>query len=137
MTVERRQGRAVGEHLRRRAVAAVLEKGMSMRAAAQLYEVAESSVWLWVQRFREHGHVRPDGHGGGAPSRIEAERERIFRVLEARPALSIRALRHALAAQGLVFGFGSVQRFLKRHGLERSKRLAAARLVRNARRRGR
>lgn len=99
MTVERRQGRAVGEHLRRRAVAAVLEKGMSMRAAAQLYEVAESSVWLWVQRFRERGYVRPDGHGGGAPSRIEAERERIFRVLE------------------------------------RSKRLAAARLLRNARRR--
>ena len=133
MTVVRRQGHAVGEHLRRRAVAAVLEKGMSMRAAAQLYEVSESSVYLWVQRFRERGHVRPDRQGGGTPSRIEPERERIFRLLKARPGLSIHGLRKALAAEGRTFSFATVQRFLKRHGLERKKRLAAAELVRKSR----
>ena len=133
MNVERRQGCAIGEHLRRRAVAAVLEKGMSMRAAARLYEVSESSVYLWVQRFRERGHVRPDRQGGGGVSRIEPERERIFRLLEARPGLSIHGLRRALAAEGVVFSFSTVHRFLKRHGLERSKRLAAADLVRRSR----
>ena len=123
MTVVRRQGHAVGEHLRRRAVAAVLEKGMSMRAAAQLYEVSESSAYLWVQRFRERGHVRPDRQGGGTPSRIEPERERILRILEAQPRLSVRGLRNALAAEGLAFDASTVQRFLKRHGLQRERRL--------------
>ena len=133
MTVVSRRGLAIGEHLRRRAVAAVLEKGMSMRAAAQLYEVSETSVWLWVQRFRERGHVRPDRQGGGGVSRIEPERERILRILAARPALSIHGLCKALAAEGVTFSFSTVQRFLKRHGLERSKRLAAAELVRKSR----
>ncbi len=133
MTVVSRRGLAIGEHLRRRAVAAVLERGMSMRAAAQLYEVSESSVWLWVQRFRERGHVRPDRQGGGGRSRIEPERERIFRILKARPALSIHGLRKALAAEGVIFSFATVQRFLKRHGLERKKRLAATELVRKSR----
>ena len=127
MTVERRQGKAVGDDLRRRAVAAVLDRGMSARAAARLYEVSEASISLWLKRFRERGHVRPDARGGDSRSwRIEAERERIFRLLEERPDLSIHALRKALAARGLVFGFGSVQRFLKRHGLERKKRFVAA-----------
>ena len=129
MTVVSRRGLAIGEHLRRRAVAAVLEKGMSMRAAAQLYEVSESSVRLWVLRFRERGHVRPDRQGGGGVSRIEPERERIFRILKARPALSIHGLCKALAAEGVTFSFATVQRFPKRHGLERKKRLAAAELV--------
>ena len=133
MAVVSRRGHAIGEHLRRRAIAAVLEKGMSIRAAAELYEVSESSVWFWVQRFRERGHVRPDRRGGGGTSRIEPERERIFRILKARPALSIHGLRRALAAEGVIFSFSTVQRFLKRHGLERSKRLAAANLVRKSR----
>ncbi len=137
MTVVRRRGHAVGEHLRRRAVAAVLERGMTMRAAARLYEVSDSSICVWVQRFRERGHVRPDRQGGGGGvSRIEPERERIFRILKARPALSIDGLRKALAAEGVTFSWATVQRFLKRHGLERKKRLAAAKLVRDSRPRG-
>ena len=134
MTVVRRRGHAVGEHLRRRAVAAVLERGMTLRAAARLYEVSDSSICVWVQRFRERGHVRPDRQsGGGGVSRIEPERERIFRILKARPALSIDGLRKALAAEGVTFSFATIQRFLKRHGLERKKRLTAANLIRNSR----
>ena len=133
MTVVRRRGHAVGEHLRRRAVAAVLERGMTLRAAARLYEVSDSSICVWVQRFRERGHVRPDRQGGGGVSRIEPERERIFRILKTRPELSIDGLRKALAAEGVTFSFATIQRFLKRHGLERKKRLAAANLIRNSR----
>ena len=100
---ERRSGRAVGEDLRRRAVAAVLEKGMSARAAGRLYEIGGASVARWVRRFRESGLVRADRLGGDRRSwRIEAERERIFRLLEAQPELGIHALRAALAAEGLI-----------------------------------
>ena len=55
------------------------------------------------------------------PSR---ERARILRILEERPDISGRALRHALAAEGAVFSASSVQRFLARHGLDRRTRLA-------------
>ena len=123
LLTERRRGKPAGEELRRRAVAAVLEKGMSGHAAAQHFEVSDRSVWRWVRRYRERGHLR-DGPRPGRPSRIEPERERIFTVLERRPDLSIRALRDALAAEGLVVGTGSLQRFLKRHGLGRTRRPA-------------
>ena len=120
---ERRRGRPVGEDLRRRAVAAVLEKGMTGRAAARHFDVSEASVRRWISRYRQRGHLLADPKSG-RPSRIEPERDRIFRLLEERPDLSIRALQRALAAEGRVFGAASLQRFLKRHGLQRGRRLA-------------
>ncbi len=124
---KRRPGQAVGEQLRRRAVAAAVEKGMSARAAARLFEVAGASVPRWVRQYRRRGQLRPARQGGCRPSLIEPERERIFRLLEAQPELGIHALRDALAAEGMVFGFGTVQRFPKRRGLERKQRLARRR----------
>ncbi|MYE02638.1 MAG: transposase [Alphaproteobacteria bacterium] len=116
------RGRPVSEDLRGRAVAAVLEGGMSAAAAARHFGLGERTVRGWVKRFRERGHVRPDPMGGSI-SRIEPERERIFRLLEARPGLSVRGLSRALAAEGLVFHAATVHRFLRRHGLERDRRL--------------
>ena len=124
---ERRSGRPVDEQLRRRAVAAVVEKGMSARAAGRLFDVAGVSVSRWVRQYRQRGQLRPARQGGCRPSVIEPHRERIFRLLEARPELGVRALRAALAAEGLVFGLSTVERFLKRHGLEPGKRLARRR----------
>ena len=120
---ERKRGRPVGEDLRRRAVAAVLEGRMSAQAAGRHFDVAASSVSLWVKRYRERGHLLTDPRSG-RPSRTEPERERIFRLLGERPDLSIRALQRALAAEGRAFGAASLQRFLKRHGLQRKRRLA-------------
>ena len=120
---ERRRGSPVGEDLRRRAVAAVLEKGMTGRAAALHFEVSEPSVWRWMRRYRQRGHLRPDPKSG-RPSGVEPERERIFRLLESRPDLSVRALQRALAAEGAVFAVTTLHRFLKRHGLQRRRRLA-------------
>lgn len=122
----RKPGAPVGEHLRGAAVAAVLQEGMSIAAAARRFGLAKSSLGHWVKRFRERGHVRADPMGG-RPSRIEPARERIFRILEARPAISSRGLRDALAAEGLEFGAATVQRFLKRYGLQREIRLARLR----------
>ena len=118
-----RPGRAVGLDMRGRAVAAVVHGGMSAAAAARQFGLGASSVRRWVRRFRERGHVRPGKQGGCRPSLIEPERERIFRILAARPALTVRGLREALAAEGASFGTSTVQSFLKRHGLERKRRL--------------
>ena len=123
---EPRPGKAVGEDLRRRAVAAVLERGMSYRETAQKFEVCVTSVLRWVQRFRAHGDVRAYKRGG-RDSRIEPHSERIFQLLEERPEISGRALQAALAGEGIVLGTSTVQRFLKRHGLDTRARLAARR----------
>ena len=131
--LELRQGRPVGVDLRAAAVAAVVERGWSGADAARHFGLGASSVRLWVRRFLERGHVRPDRQGGSA-SRIEPERDRIFRILEARPVISVRKLRDALAAEGPVFDASTVQRFLKRHGLERDRRLARLRRKRKDRR---
>ena len=119
-------GRAVGVELRSRAVAAVLQEGMSMAAAARRFGLGERNVSCWVKRFRERGHVRPDARGG-RPSLVEAERERIVRLLEARPEMSSRALSEALAAEGVRLAARTLRRFLKRHRMERSRRLAVRR----------
>ena len=113
-----RRGRAVGQDLRGRAVAAVLEGGMNAAAAARRFGLGENTVRGWVKRFRERGHVRPDRPKGGV-SRIEPERERIFRILEAQPDLTVRGISRALAAEGAPFSPSAVQRFLKRHNLQR------------------
>ena len=118
-----RMGRAVGLEMRGRAVAAVVHGGMSASAAARQFGLGVSSVRRWVRQFRERGHVRPGKQGGCRPSLIEPERERILRILAARPGLTVRGLRDALAAEGASFGASTVQSFLKRHGLERKRRL--------------
>ena len=121
-----RPGRTVGEDLRRRAVAAVLERGMSFREAALKFEVAKTSVFRWVRRYRQRGNIRADPHRR-PPSRIEQERERVFRLLKQRPKLTIPALQRALAAEGVTVSAATVQRFLARHGLQRKERLVRGR----------
>ena len=123
---ESRRGRAVDMGLRGRAVAAVLEEGMSARAAAARFGLAATSVNRWVKRFRERGHVRADARGG-RPSRAEPERDRIVRLLEARPELSSRALSGALAAEGVRLADSTLRKFLRRHRMERSRRLSVRR----------
>ncbi len=130
---ERRRGRPAGEELRGAAVAAVVERGANAAAVARQLGLGENTVRDWVKRFRERGHVRRDPMGGSA-SRIEPERELILHILAARPAISTRSLRDALAAEGLSFSLTTVQRFLRRHGLQRERRLARLRRERKARR---
>ena len=116
----------MGEDLRRRAVAAVVERGMSYREAGLKFEVSATSVLRWVRRFRARGDVRADPPRGRR-SPIEEERVRVFRLLKRRPGITVPALRRALAARGLAVGEATVKRFLKRHGLQRGRRLAGRR----------
>ncbi len=100
---------------------------MSGRAAAARFGLAATSVSCWVRRFRERGHARADARGVGPPSRVEAERERIVRLLEARPEMSSRALSEALAAEGVRLTESTLRKFLRRHRMERRRRLAVRR----------
>ena len=121
-----RKGKAVSEDLRRRAVAAVLDEGMAVRAAARKFDVAAASVHRWLQRFRARGDVRADPPGG-RPSLIASERARVLRLLEKRPEIGDRGLQATLAAEGIAVSLSTVKRFLKLNGLQRKQRRARRR----------
>ena len=124
-----RKGKAVSEDLRRWAVAAVLDDGMGVRAAARKFDVAAASVHRWLGRFRARGDVRADPPGGRPPL-LAPERARVLRLLEKHPEIGDRGLRAALAAEGVAVGLSTVKRFLKLNGLQRKQRLARRERVR-------
>ena len=112
-------GKALPVELRVRVMAALAE-GMTLREAAETFYVGEATVSVWRRRQREHGHLQPKQRTGRTRSwRIEAERDTIFGLLQDDPELPIKALRAALRERGIVFSYGAVRRFLKRHGFKR------------------
>jgi transposase len=85
--------------------------------------VSAASVSRWRAREREQGDARPKALGGDRKShRIEAHRETVLAALGPDRDQTIQEMRHALAEQGLVFGFGTLQRFFRRHHITRKKR---------------
>ena len=113
--------RALSLDLRERVLAAVAQ-GLSHRAAGERFGVSPASVSRWRVLARMQGDARPKALGGDRRSgRIEAQKETILAELERAPDITIEELRRALAAKGLVFGFGTIQRFFARHRMTRKK----------------
>ena len=113
--------RALSLDLRMRVLAAVAA-GASHRAAADRFGVSAASVSRWRALERAQGNARPKALGGDRRSgRIEAHAERILSRLKETPDITIDELRRALGADGLEFGFGTIQRFFKRHRITRKK----------------
>ena len=66
----------------------------------------------------------PDPRRWAATARsghIEAHKETILSELDRVPDITIEELRRVLSARGLVFGFGTLQRFFARHRITRKK----------------
>ena len=119
--------KALSLDLRIRVLSAVSE-GMSHRAAAARFGVSAASVSRWRALERDRGDARPKALGGDRRSgRIEAQHGVILGLLEENRDMTIEELRAALGDRGLVFSYGSVQRFLVRHGITRKKRPATRR----------
>jgi transposase len=114
--------KALSVDLRVRVLAAV-EAGASHREAAERYNVSAASVSRWRAREREQGDPRPKALGGDRRSqRIEAHHAAVIAALGPDRDATIEEVRRDLAAQGLVFGFGTIQRFFVRHAITRKKR---------------
>jgi transposase len=114
--------KALSVDLRERAVAAV-RSGATHREAAERFGVSAASVSRWQVLEREQGNVRPKALGGDRKSgRIEAHKDAIVEALGPQADRSIEEVRQVLRQQGLVFSFGSLQRFFKRHAITRKKR---------------
>ena len=114
--------RALSLDLRERVLTAVA-LGASHRQAAERFGVSAASVSRWRALARVQGDARPRALGGDRRSgRIEAHKATILTELERVPDISNEELRRALAVKGLVFGFGTLQRFFARHRITRKKR---------------
>lgn len=113
--------KALSLDLRVRVLAAV-KAGASHREAGERFGVSATSVSRWRTRERQQGDVRPKALGGDRRSgRIEAHQETIL-AITGTPDITIEELRRSLAKKGLVFGEGTIRRFLVRHGITRKKR---------------
>lgn len=114
--------KALSVDLRVRVLAAVAA-GASHREAAERFGVSAASVSRWRARERELGAPQPKALGGDRRSdRIEAHRDEVLEALGPDRDATIEEVRASLAAKGLVFGFGTIQRFFARHRVTRKKR---------------
>jgi transposase len=114
--------KALSIDLRERVLSAVAA-GATHREAAERFGVSAASVSRWRALEREQGDARPKALGGDRKSgRIDAHKNAIVEALGPEADRTIEEVRQALREQGLVFGFGSLQRFFKRHAITRKKR---------------
>jgi transposase len=114
--------RALSVDLRVRVHAAVAD-GLTHRQAGDRFGVGAASVSRWRKLEREQGDVQPKALGGDPRSgRIEAHGATILGLLDETTDITLEGLRRQLADKGLVFGDGTIRRFLKRHKITRKER---------------
>jgi transposase len=114
--------RALSVDLRIRVLGTVAA-GATHREAAERFGVSAASVSRWRKREREQGDALPGRLGGDRRSdRIESHHEAVMAALGPGRDATIEEVRASLAKQGLAFGFGTIQRFFKRHAITRKKR---------------
>jgi transposase len=126
--------KALSLDLRTRVLAAV-HAGASHREAAGRFGVSPASVSRWRALERKQGDARPGPLGGDRRSgRIEAQAPLILALVAATPDATNDELRAALADRGHRFGYGTLQRFFRRHRITRKKRLRtpASRIARTS-----
>ena len=117
-------GQPLSMDLRTRLLAAI-DAGMSCRGAAARFGVAPSTAIRWQAQRRATGSVAPKPQGGDMRSRrVEARREVILALWEARKDITLDELRVQLAGKGLVVAISTLHRFFVRHGITRKKRPA-------------
>ena len=98
--------------LRERAIAAVLQGGLSRHESAARFGVAPSTVINWVRRFRETGSVAPGQMGGHTPKAIAGEHAMFLSRRVRDGAFTLSGLVAELAERGLKVDYRSVWNFV-------------------------
>jgi transposase len=112
--------RPLSNDLRERVVARH-ESGESIRAVAEVFGIAPSTVSKWAGRLRRTGSVAPAQFGGYRRPLLEPHRDWIGSRFAETPELTLEGLRAELAARGIEVSYGTVQKFVHDAGLSFKK----------------
>lgn len=113
--------KALSDHLQVRVLAEVASDA-NHRAAAARFGVSPTSVSRWLTLQRHQDDPRPGPLGGDRRSgRIEAQAGLIRQLLETMADATVKELRQVLGARGHWFGYGTLQRFFRRHRITRRR----------------
>lgn len=109
--------------LRGRVVKSVENEGLSIREAAQRFDVGTASVKRWLRRSRESGSVEPEPMGGLRVVWIGVEeRQQLIDLVEAMADATLDELADAYNARHeTAVSRSSLMRALKRFGITRKK----------------
>lgn len=129
-------GKPRSEDLRVRAIAAVVEEGLSRRAAARRFRVGAASVVRWVAAYEASGRTAPLPRGGDRRSVLKAHREWLLALRREENDLTLAALAERLAKEkGVKADASMLSRFFKAEAISFKKNPARQRA--GARGRGR
>jgi transposase len=115
-------GKPYSTDLRERAVAAVLQGGLSRHRAAAQFGVGVSTVVNWVRRFQDTGSVAPGQMGGHKPKAIRGEYEVFLAGRVQEGGFTLRGLVAELAERGLRVDYRSVWNFVHAEKLSFKKK---------------
>lgn len=106
--------------LRERIVAAVEAGEHSLQELADLFSVHLSTIVRLLQRYRTTGSVHPKAHGGGMPSKLDAQAvARLLELVRQQPDATLAELRERL---GVPCSVMAIFRALKRNRISRKKK---------------
>jgi transposase len=107
--------------IRERVVEAVIEDGMSRRAAARRFKVSESSAIKWVEHFEATGRIEPDPHPETHRSMLNEEKVWLLELIVLEPDLTLEEITERLAARNVDVCLSAVWRFFDRNGISFKK----------------
>lgn len=106
----------------RERVVALVSKGAPCREVATTFDIAPSTVVKWSGLNRETGSPAARPMGGRRPLLLAGERDWLLAHLQAKPDLTLQALRSELAEhRGVVVSCDTLWRFLKREAISFKK----------------
>jgi putative transposase len=116
------------EDLRIRAIAAVLEDGMSRREAARRFKVGDASVIRWVSAYEEEGRTTCLPVGGDRRSKLKAHRDWLLALRRKENDLTLEAVAaRLLQEKGVKADASMLSRFFKAEGISFKKNRARQR----------
>jgi putative transposase len=115
-------GKPRSEDLRVRAIAAVLEEGLSRREAARRFKVGNASVIRWVAVFEETGRTHALNSGGDMRSKLKPHRDWLLSLRRQENDLTLEAVAERLLEEkGVTTDPSCLSRFFASEGVSFKK----------------
>ncbi len=108
-------------------VLALIDTGVSRKAAAKHFAVSAATAIRWAARKRDTGEVGAKVVGGRRAFSLAPHRDWILMRIDEKSDLTLRGLVAELCERGVPASYGAVQRFVRSEGLRFKKKPARKR----------